>query len=86
MFLEDGRIPIDNSATERAIRPFTVDRANWHIMDTVHGSGTSAIVYRLVETAKANALKIFEYPKYLLIKTPKHMDNTGLGFLDGLLP
>ena len=27
VFLEDGRIPIDNSATERAIRPFTVGRA-----------------------------------------------------------
>ena len=31
IFLEDGRIPIDNSATERTIRPFTVGRANWHI-------------------------------------------------------
>ena len=35
VFLEDGRIPIDNSATEWAIRPFTVGRANWHIIDTV---------------------------------------------------
>ena len=33
--------------TERAIRPFTVGRANWHIIDTVHGAEASAMVYSL---------------------------------------
>ena len=28
VFLEDGNIPIDNSATERATRPITIGRAN----------------------------------------------------------
>ena len=86
VFLEDGRIPIDNSATERAICPFTVGRANWHIIDTVHGAEASAIVYSLVETAKANKLKIYEYLKHLLTEIPKHMDDTSLDFLDDLLP
>ena len=86
VFLEDGRIPIDNSATERAIRPFTVGRANWHIIDTVHGAEASAMVYSLVETAKANKLKIYEYLKHLLTEIPKHMDDTSLDFLDDLLP
>ena len=86
VFLEDGRIPIDNSATERTIRPFTVGRANWHIIDTVHGAEASAIVYSLVETAKANKLKIYEYLKHLLTEIPKHMDDTSMAFLDDLLP
>ena len=86
VFLEDGRIPIDNSATERAIRPFTVGRSNWHIMDSVHGAEASAIVYSLVETAKANRLKIYEYLKHLLTEIPKHMDDTSLTFLEDLLP
>ena len=86
VFLEDGRIPIDNSATERAIRPFTVGRANWHIIDTVHGAEASAMVYSLVETAKANKLKIYEYLKHLLTEIPKHMDDTSLDFLEDLLP
>ena len=86
VFLEDGRIPIDNSATERAIRPFTVGRANWHIIDTVHGAEASAMVYSLVETAKVNNLKIYEYLKHLLTEIPKHMDDTGLTFLNDLLP
>ena len=86
VFLEDGNIPIDNSATERAIRPFTIGRANWHIIDTIHGAEASATIYSLVETAKANKLKIYEYLKHLLTEIPKHMDDTGMGFLEDLLP
>ena len=86
IFLEDGNIPIDNSATERAIRPFTIGRANWHIIDTVHGAESSAVIYSLVETAKANNLKIYEYLKHLLTEIPKHIDDTSMDFLEDLLP
>lgn len=86
VFLENGAVPIDNSACERAIRPFCVGRANWHIIDTVHGAQASAIVYSIVETAKANHLKPYEYLKFLLTEVPKHMDDTDDSFLDDLLP
>lgn len=86
MFLENGEVPIDNSATERAIRPFTIGRANWHIIDTIHGAQASAVIYSLVETAKANKLKIYEYLKHLLTEIPKHMDSISLDFLEDLLP
>jgi hypothetical protein len=86
VFLDTGEVPIDNSATERAIRPFTIGHANWHLIDTIHGAQASAIVYSLVETAKANKLKIYEYLKHLLTEIPKHMDDTSLDFLDNLLP
>ena len=86
VFLEDGNIPIDNSATERAIRPFTIGRANWHIIDTIHGAEASATIYSLVETAKTNKLKIYEYLKHLLTEIPKHMEDTSMDFLEDLLP
>ena len=86
VFLEDGNIPIDNSATERAIRPFTIGRANWHIIDTIHGAEASATIYSLVETAKANNLKIYEYLMHLLTEIPKHIDDTSMDFLEDLLP
>ena len=86
VFLEDGNIPIDNSATERAIRPFTIGRANWHIIDTIHGADASATIYSLVETAKANKLKIYEYLKHLLTEIPKHMNDTSMDFLEDMLP
>ena len=85
-FLEDGEIPLDNSATERAIRPFTVFRKTWKLIDTPSGADASAIMYSIVETAKANNLKIYDYFKLLLEEIPKHMDNKNLEFLDDLLP
>lgn len=86
VFLDDGTVPIDNSACERAIRPFCVGQANWHIIDTIHGAKTNAVVYSLVEIAKASHLKYYEYLKYLLTEIPKHMDNTDFSFLENLLP
>lgn len=86
VFLDDGNVPIDNSACERAIRPFCVGRNNWHIFDTIHGAKASATVYSIVETAKANHLKVYEYLEYLLTEIPKHMDDSDPSFLDNLLP
>ena len=86
VFLDNGAVPIDNSACERTIRPFCVGRANWHIIDTVHGAQASAVIYSLVETAKANHLKPYEYLKHLLSEIPKHMDDTDFSFLDDLFP
>lgn len=53
-FLYNGKAPISNNLAENVIRPFTIGRANWHIIDTVHGAEASATIYILVETAKAN--------------------------------
>lgn len=50
------------------------------------GAQASAVIYSLVETAKANNLKIYDYLKHLLSEIPKHMDDANLGFLDDLLP
>ena len=43
-------------------------------------------MYSIVETAKANHLKPYEYLKFLLTEVPKHMDDTDDSFLDDLLP
>lgn len=86
VFLDNGAVPIDNSACERAIRPFCVGRANWHIIDTINGADASAAVYSIVETAKANHLKPYEYLKHLLSEMPKHMNDTDFSFIDDLLP
>lgn len=85
-FLDNGLIPLDNSAAERAIRPFTVGRKNWVLVDTISGAKSSATIYSLVETAKANNLNPYEYLKHLLTEIPKHMDDHDLTFLDNLLP
>ena len=63
-----------------------IGRNNWRIFDTVHGAKASATVYSIVETAKANRLKPYEYLKHLLTEIPKHMDDPDASFLDDLLP
>ena len=72
-FLEDGEVPIDNSASERSIRPFCVGRSNWHVIDSIKGAQASAIVYSIVETAKANNLKPYEYLQHLLCVMMEHI-------------
>lgn len=86
VFLDDPQIPLDNNLAEQAIRPFCVGKKNWKLIDTIHGAQASAILYSIVETAKANDLNIYNYFKHLLTEIPKHMDDTDLSFLAPLLP
>lgn len=86
VFLEDGDVPMDNNASERAIRGFTIGRKNWQMIDTIKGAKSSAIIYSIAETAKANRLKPYDYFEYLLQEIPKHMEGSDRSFLDKLLP
>ena len=86
VFLEDGEVPIDNNASERAIRGFCIGKKNWQMIDTIHGAHASAIIYSIAETAKANNLKPYDYFEFLLEEIPKHMDDTNRSFLEDLLP
>lgn len=86
VFLTNGDVPIDNNASERAIRGFCVGKKNWQMIDTINGARTSAVIYSVVETAKANNLKPYDYVRYLLEEIPKHMDDADRSFIKKLLP
>ena len=86
VFLTDGDVPIDNNASERAIRGFCIGKKNWRMIDTINGAKSSAIIYSIVETAKANNLKPYDYVQYLLEEIPKHMNDKDCSFLEDLLP
>lgn len=66
VFLSDGEVPIDNLASERALRTFTIGRKNWMTINTVHGAQASAMIYSITETARANGLNVYYYVKHLL--------------------
>ena len=68
--LDDGRIPLDTNAVERAIRPFVIGRRNWMFADTPSGATASARLYSLVETAKANGLEPWAYLTEVFEKLP----------------
>lgn len=87
--MSNGNVPIDDSASERAIRPFTIGRKNWVLIDSIKGAQASADIYSIVETAKANNLNPYYYMDYLLTELPKLCDEDGnidTDKMDPLLP
>ena len=89
VFLTDGNVPIDNSASERAIRTFCIGKKNWMFHDSVMGAQASAIIYSISETAKLNNLRPYYYFKHLLTELPKLCDEKGnidSAKLEDLLP
>ena len=69
-FLEDGRLPISNNLCEANIKPFATARRAWLFADTPKGAKANAILYTLVESARANKLDVYEYLKHLLTEIP----------------
>lgn len=63
--LEDGMLDIDNNASERAIKPFVIGRKNWLLSTSSKGAKASAMIYSIIETAKANNLIVEKYLTYL---------------------
>ncbi len=70
-YLDDGRLEIDNNLAENAIRPFVVGRKNWLFSASVAGVRSSANLYSLIETTKANGLEPYAYLRYLFAELPR---------------
>ena len=71
-----------NNLSENAIRPFAVGRKNWLFSSSVDGANASAVVYTMVEMAKAHGLNIYGYLKFLLEHRPsKNMTDEQLAEL-----
>ena len=79
---EDGRLELSNNRAERSIKPFIIGRKNWLFSSTVRGAKASSVIYSIIETAKENRLKPFEYLKYIF----KTMPNIRYGNYESLLP
>ena len=59
---------MDNNLVENAIRPFVIGRKNFLFCDTV--TGANANLYSLIETAKANRIKPYAYPRTVFTELP----------------
>lgn len=85
-YLKDPRCQISNNLAENAIRPFTIGRKNWLFSDSVEGAKASAVIYSIVETAKANHLSPKDYLRVLLEMMPEWDVRQYPQNLDALLP
>jgi len=73
VYLEDGRLNIDNNGAENHIRPMVLGRKNWLFATSIKGAEALAAWYTVIETAKANGLEPYHYLKYLLTELPYYM-------------
>jgi hypothetical protein len=66
----DGRLELSNNRAERGIKSFVIGRKNWLFSCSPEGAVASSVMYSLVESAKENNLKPFEYIMFLLETLP----------------
>jgi len=71
VYIDDGRLKIDNNGAENAIRPFVIGRKNWLFSYSVNGVKASANLYSLIETAKANGLEPYAYLRNVFTELPR---------------
>lgn len=82
-YLEDGHIEMTNNISERAIKPFVIARKNFLFNATSDGAESSAIIFSLQQTARANLLDSEKYiTKVLELIKPDMSEEE----LDSLLP
>ena len=86
VFLDDSEVPLDNNATEGALRSFCLHKHAWKLIDSIDGAKSSAIIYSITETAKANHLNPFRYLTHVLTVLKDHQDDTDYRFIEDLLP
>lgn len=65
-----GDLPIDNNRAENAIRPFVIGRKAWLFSTTQAGAKASALVYSLIETAKANGVEPYAWLAHVMRTIP----------------
>nr|WP_308624519.1 IS66 family transposase [uncultured Eisenbergiella sp.] len=83
-YLQDGRCELSNNAAERMAKSYAIGRKASLFHASVEGANASAIIYSLVETAKANNLNVFQYIYTLLLYMPGHKN--GPDGIEQLLP
>lgn len=60
-FLSVAKIPLDNNAVERALKPVVLMRKNSMFYKTEHGASISDLLMSVVETCRLNEVNAWEY-------------------------
>ena len=83
LFLDDGRIEIDNNVVERAIRPIALTRKNALFAGSDGGAEHWAVIASLIETCKLNGVEPQAYLADVITRIVNGHPNSRL---DELLP
>jgi len=71
VYLEDGRIEIDNNLVENAIRPTALGKKNWLFIGEAQAGDRSAIIYTVIESCRRRGIDPYAYLKDVLTRLPR---------------
>ncbi len=71
MFLENGRLEIDNNLVENAIRPTAVGKKNWLFVGEAGAGQRGAIIYTIIETCRRRSIDPYAYLRDVLSRLPR---------------
>ena len=69
-FLEDGRLPLDNNISERALRREVVGRKNWLFLGSDEGARVNTVFVSLLASCQLHGIEPWAYLRDLLCLLP----------------
>jgi transposase len=82
LFLSDARVPLDNNASERALRAAALGRKNWLFLGHDQAGENIAGLFSLIATCEANGINPQDYLTDVLLRVQMHPASR----IDELLP
>ena len=82
LFLTDPHLPVDNNASERALRVAALGRKNFLFVGNDHAGENLAGLYSLIATCEANDVNPVAYLADVLVRVQTHPNSR----IDELLP
>ena len=71
VYLDDGRVEIDNNLVENAIRPTAIGKKNWLFIGDAGAGQRSAIIYTIIESCRRRSLDPYAYLRDVLTRLPQ---------------
>ena len=71
VYLQDGRVEIDNNLVENAIRPTAIGKKNWLFIGEANAGQRSAIIYTVIESCRRRGLDPYAYLRDVLTRLPR---------------
>jgi len=70
LYLEDGRVEIDNNLAENSIRPTALGKKNWLFFGAAEAGERSAVIYSVINSCRSRGIDPFEYLLDVLTRLP----------------
>jgi len=70
VYLDDGRVEIDNNLVENAIRPTALGKKNWLFVGEAGAGQRGAILYSVIESCRRRKIDPYAYLRDVLSLLP----------------